>query len=370
MKVLVTGADGFIGKNLLARFAEMADIEVLRFSRQNSETELPELIAAADAIIHLAGINRPLAPEEFAVGNAGLTNTISQLLINTQRTIPVVFASSIQASNDTPYGSSKKAAEDALRQYAKQTGATVYIYRLPNVFGKWCKPNYNSAIATFCHNTANGLPIHVHDPSTPLILVHIDDVIHDFIQVLKHAPTIVPQAFRNVAPEYPTTVGKIVQQIKDFRDSRNTLVTPEVGAGLLRALYSTYVSYLPTTHFAYSVPKYGDQRGVFVEMFKTLNAGQFSFFTAHAGVTRGGHYHHTKIEKFLVIKGKARFGFRHILTDETFTLETNGDNPQIVETIPGWAHDITNIGTDEMVVMLWANEIFDRQHPDTYAYQI
>jgi UDP-2-acetamido-2,6-beta-L-arabino-hexul-4-ose reductase len=370
VKVLVTGAGGFIGKNLLARFAEMADIEALRFSRQNSEQKLPELIAVADAIIHLAGINRPLSPEEFAIGNTGLTSTISQLLINTQRSIPVLFASSTQASNDNPYGSSKRAAEDSLRQYAEQTDAPVYIYRLPNVFGKWCKSNYNSVVATFCYNMANGLPITIHDPCTPLTLVHVDDVVCDFIHVLQHAPTIASQAFRNIAPEYPTTVGELAQQIEGFRDSRNTLITPKVGTGLLRALYSTYVSYLPTTHFAYSVPKYGDQRGVFVEMLKTRDAGQFSFFTAHPGITRGGHYHHTKTEKFLVIKGQARFAFHHILTDETLTLETNGDNPQIVETIPGWAHDITNIGTDEMVVMLWSNEIFDREHPDTYAYQI
>ncbi len=370
MKVLVTGTDGFIGKNLLARFAEMAYIEALRFSRQNSEQELPELIAAADAIIHLAGINRPLSPEEFAIGNTGLTTTISQLLINTKRTIPVLFASSTQAALDNPYGSSKRTAEQALRQYGEQTGAAVTIYRLPNVFGKWCKPNYNSAVATFCHNIANGLPITIHDPKSPMTLVHVDDVINDFIQVLLHTPNLNKQAFRAVAPEYHTTVGELAQQIEGFRNSRNTLITSKVGTGLLRALYSTYVSYLPTTDFTYSVPKYGDQRGVFVEMLKTLDAGQFSFFTAHPGITRGGHYHHTKTEKFLVIKGKARFGFRHILTDETYALETDGDNPQIVETIPGWAHDITNIGTDEMIVMLWANEIFDRSRPDTFAHPV
>ena len=370
MKVLVTGADGFIGKNLLARFAEMADIEALRFSRQNTEQELPELIAAADAIIHLAGINRPLSPEEFVTGNTGLTTSLSRILTDTQRKIPVLFASSTQAALDNPYGSSKRAAEDALRHYAEQTGANVYIYRLPNVFGKWCKPNYNSAVATFCHNIANGLAITINNPNAPLTLVHVDDVISDFIQVLQHTLVIAQQTFRAVTPEYQTTVGELAQQIEGFRNSRNTLITPKVGTGLLRALYSTYVSYLPTTDFAYSVPKYGDQRGVFVEMLKTPDAGQFSFFTAHPGITRGGHYHHTKTEKFLVIKGKARFGFRHILTDETFTLETDGDNPQIVETIPGWAHDITNIGTDEMVVMLWANEQFDREHPDTYAHQV
>lgn len=370
MKVLITGSDGFIGKNLIARLVEMPEMEAIRFSRQHNEQELPALIANADAIIHLAGINRPLSPEEFAIGNTGLTTTISQLLMDTQRTIPVLFASSTQAALDNPYGSSKRAAEQALRHYGEQTGAAVTIYRLPNVFGKWCKPNYNSAVATFCHNIANGLPITIHDPNSPMTLVHVDDVINDFIQVLQHTPNLDKQAFRAIAPEYHTTVGELAQQIEDFRDSRHTLITPKVGTGLLRALYSTYVSYLPTDQFTYSVPKYGDQRGVFVEMLKTPDAGQFSFFTAHPGITRGGHYHHTKTEKFLVIKGKARFGFRHILTDETFMLETDGENPQIVETIPGWAHDITNIGTDEMIVMLWANEQFDREHPDTYTHQV
>lgn len=370
MKVLVTGADGFIGKNLLARFAEMADMEALGFSRQNTEQDLPELIATADAIIHLAGINRPLSPEEFVTGNTGLTTTLSRILTDTQHRIPVLFASSTQAALDNPYGNSKRAAEDALRHYAEQTGTNVYIYRLPNVFGKWCRPNYNSAVATFCHNIANGLPIIINNPNAPLTLVHVDDVINDFLHVLQHRPAIEKHAFRSISPEYQTTVGELAQQIEGFRNSRNTLITPRVGIGLLRALYSTYVSYLPTIDFAYSIPKYGDQRGVFVEMLKTPDAGQFSFFTAHPGITRGGHYHHTKTEKFLVIKGAARFGFRHILTDEIFTLETNGDNPQIVETIPGWAHDITNIGTDEMVVMLWANEIFDREYPDTYTSKV
>lgn len=370
MKVLVTGSDGFIGKNLLARFAEIDNIEALRFSRRNTEQDLPGLVAAADAIVHLAGINRPQSPEEFAVGNTNLTTTLSQLLIKTKRTIPVLFVSSSQATFDNPYGNSKRSAEAALRHYAERTGAYTYVYRLPNVFGKWCKPNYNSVVATFCHNIANGLPINIHDPNQSLTLIHVDDVINDFLKVLHNTPSIEAEAFRVVSPEYQTTVGKLAEHITEFHDSRNTLITSAVGAGFLRTLYSTYVSYLPVSNFAYNIPKYGDQRGVFVEMLKTPDAGQFSFFTAYPGVTRGGHYHHIKTEKFLVIKGKARFGFRHIVTNETFTLETDGGTPKIVETVPGWAHNITNIGTDEMIVVLWANEIFDREHHDTYAYQV
>jgi UDP-2-acetamido-2,6-beta-L-arabino-hexul-4-ose reductase len=370
MKVLITGSDGFIGKNLLARFAELGEIEAITFSRQNSENELPALVATADAIVHLAGINRPPSPEDFRLGNTGLTTTLCQILEESGRNIPVIFSSSTQAAADNPYGSSKREAEDALWHYAEQTDASVYSYRLPNVFGKWCKPNYNSAVATFCHNIANGLPITVNDPTVPLTLVYVDDVINDFIQVLKEQPSITPKVFCTVTPEYTATVGELAQQIEGFRNSRTTLITPRVGTGLLRALYSTYVSYLPTSAFSYRVPQYGDERGVFVEMLKTQDSGQFSFFTAHPGVTRGGHYHHIKTEKFLVIKGKARFGFRHILTDETFELHTSGEQPQIVETIPGWAHDITNTGAEEMIVMLWANEIFDREHPDTYAHQV
>ena len=370
MKVLVTGAKGFIGKNLLAHCAKIADIEVLRFSRQNREQDLPELVSAADAIIHLAGINRPLSPEEFAIGNSGLTTALSQLLIDTRRNIPVLFASSTQAALNNPYGNSKRAAEDALKQYAKQMGANVYIYRLPNVFGKWCKPNYNSAIATFCHNIARDIPITINDPNVSLSLVYIDDVIDEFIRVLREHPVVNLGDFCRVPIEYSATVGEIAKHLHTFRRSRETLITEQVGTGFLRALYSTYVSYLPTENFSYFVPQYGDQRGVFVEMLKTLDAGQFSFFTAHPGITRGGHYHHTKTEKFLVIKGKARFGFRHILTKETYELYTSGEQAQIVETVPGWSHDITNVGEEEMIVMLWANEIFDRSRPDTFAHPV
>ena len=370
MKVLVTGAEGFIGKNLLAHFAEIEDIEVLRFSRQNREQDLPELVSAADAIIHLAGINRPLSPEEFAIGNSDLTTALSQLLVNTQRNIPVLFASSTQAALNNPYGNSKRAAEDALKQYAKQMGANIYIYRLPNVFGKWCKPNYNSAIATFCHNIARDLPVTINDPNVSLSLVYIDDVVDEFIRVLREHPVVTLGDFCRVPIEYSATVGEVAKHLHTFHHSRETLITEQVGTGFLRALYSTYVSYLPTENFSYSVPQHGDQRGVFVEMLKTPTAGQFSFFTAHAGITRGGHYHHTKTEKFLVIKGKARFGFRHILTGETYELYTSGEQAQIVETVPGWSHDITNVGKEEMIVMLWANEIFDRSRPDTFAHLV
>lgn len=370
MKILVTGAAGFVAKNLIVRLEELQGFEVVRFARQTLEADLPGLLAGVDAVVHLAGVNRPQSPDEFATGNAGLTQTLCDALLATGRAVPVILSSSAQAALDNPYGRSKRAAEDVVRSYARQSGAPVYVYRLPNVFGKWCKPNYNSVVATFCHNIARGLPITVNDAGTPLSLVYVDDLVEEFIRVLRDRPPVDVEAVCSVPVEYGTTVRELATQLEAFRDSRASLISERVGAGLTRALYSTYVSYLPPAAFAYAVPKYGDPRGVFVEMLKTKDSGQFSVFTAHPGVTRGGHYHHSKTEKFLVIKGRARFGFREILSNETCEIFTSGDEPQIVETIPGWSHDITNVGDDEMVVLLWANEIFDRARPDTIAYPL
>ncbi len=370
MKVLITGSNGFIAKNLIVRLKELNDFETVTFSRQTSERQLINIVADVDAVVHLAGINRPPLPEDFITGNTGLTQSLCQALLDSERTVPVIFTSSTQATHDNPYGKSKFAAENALRDYAAQSGAAVYIYRLPNVFGKWCKTNYNSAVATFCHNIVNDLPIQINDSNATLSLVYVDDVINEFISVLNNKPSVDASNFCTVPLQYQTTVGKLAQQLEAFRDSRTSLVTEKVGTGLIRALYSTYMSYLPTTAFAYEVPKFSDPRGDFVEMLKTKDSGQLSYFTAHPGITRGGHYHHSKTEKFLVIKGQARFGFRNILTDETYELFTSGDQPKIVETIPGWSHDITNVGQDEMTVMLWANEIFDHHRPDTIASKV
>lgn len=370
MKILVTGAEGFIAKNLIVRLGELPGFEVLRFSRQTPEEALPGLVAEANAVVHLAGVNRPPSPDDFAAGNTGLTERLCQVLAASGRAIPVIFSSSTQAVQDNPYGCSKRAAEEALWRHAGATGAPVYVYRLPNVFGKWCRANYNSVVANFCHNITHGLPIRVDDPAVPLSLVYVDDVVDEFIRVLQEQPPVAGEAVCAVPVTYQLTVGELAAQLAAFRDSRASLVSERVGDGLVRALYSTYVSYLPPEAFAYTVPKYGDPRGVFVEMLKTKDSGQFSVFTAHPGVTRGGHYHHSKTEKFLVIKGRARFGFRHILSDETCEIFVEGDVPQIVETIPGWAHDITNVGDDEMVVLLWANEVFDRARPDTIASRV
>lgn len=365
MRVLITGANGFVGKNLQLHLAERTDVEVLCFTREHTASDLIWFVKDADVVFHLAGVNRPEDPAEFQQGNADLTQALCDALQLAGKTIPVVYSSSIQAAADNPYGASKRAAEDALLAFAKKSSSPVFIYRLANVFGKWARPNYNSAVATFCHNISQGLPIQINNLDAQINLVYIDDVVESFLQVLDGQ--LSQTGFVEIAQQYQISVGGLAEQLQAFKDSRDTLISENVGNGLVRALYSTYVSYLKPEQFSYPVPKYGDERGVFVEMLKTKDAGQLSFFTAHPGITRGGHYHHSKTEKFLVIKGKACFRFRHMLTGEFYELHTSGEQPEIVETVTGWTHDITNVGDDEMVVMLWANEIFDREKPDTYA---
>ena len=368
MRVLVTGANGFIGKNLIVHLGERKDVEVFRFGRENELSELDSLVSKCDFIFHLAGVNRPKDPKEFTSGNIDLTEALCKAVAASRRQITIVYTSSIQAEVDNAYGASKLGAESALLELANHTGVVVRLFRLPNVFGKWSRPNYNSAVSTFCHNIANGLPIQINDPTAHIALVYIDDVIRSFMAVMDG--TAPGGQFVEIEPTYRTTVGALSETIHGFRASRDTLMTDTVGNGLNRALYSTYLSYISPDNFTYEVPKYSDPRGVFVEMLKPPDAGQFSYFTAHPGITRGGHYHHSKTEKFLVIKGKACFRFRHVISREFHELFTSGEKPEIVETVPGWTHDVTNVGSDEMIVMLWANEIFDREHPDTYVLPV
>lgn len=374
MRLLVTGANGFVGKNLLIHLSEMDSIEVLTFTRSNDPLDLPDLIHKVDAIIHLAGINRPEYENEFFEGNLDLTRKLSDAVRAEGRPIPILYSSSIQAERDNPYGRSKLAAESELLELSQETSSPVYIYRLANVFGKWCKPNYNSMVATFCHNICRGLPIEIHNHDALVELVYIDDVVSEFVAKIKaavaaiqHSDDLPASGYVLAKPVYSVTVGEIAEQLRGFKASRDTLITDRVGNGFTRKLYSTYVSYLPTNLFKYKIPKHGDKRGIFVEMLKTSDSGQFSFFTAHPGVTRGGHYHHSKTEKFLVLKGQACFRFRSMETDEFYEVLTSDELPEVVETVPGWSHDITNVGKDEMIVMLWANEIFDPNNPDTYA---
>lgn len=367
MRIVITGAQGFVGANLRIRLRETGYDDVVSVTRATSQQDLAAALAAADFVFHLAGVNRPQFESEFVSGNLEFTERLCGMLAASGRPTPVVFSSSTQAALDNPYGRSKRAAEDALTEYARHSGAPVYLFRLTNVFGKWARPNYNSAVATFCHNVTHGLPITVNDPAARLRLVYIDDVAEAFLRCVTEPG---PAGHVDAGPVYETTVGEVADMIRGFAESRSSLLSPPVGVGLVRALYSTYVSYLPPASFAYQVPQYSDPRGTFMEVLKTPDCGQFSWFTAHPGVTRGEHYHHSKTEKFVVIRGTARFRFRHIETGETRELVVNGGEGQIVETAPGWAHDITNVGEDELIVMLWANEIFDRSRPDTIAMKV
>ena len=371
--ILITGANGFIGKNLMMRLSELPDFSVTTFVRGDKISILPELLTKADIVVHLAGENRPIEESSFAEVNTDLTLELCKAIraefLKTGRKLSLILESSTQAEIKNPYGLSKLGAEKAVYSYLKDVECSVSIFRLPGVFGKWSKPKYNSVVATFCHNIARDIPIQINDPSSPLKLVYIDDVLDAFLESISISSQGI--SYKVVEPEYQTTVGDLADQIKTFnsRCSANLLIE-NVGVNFLRALYATYLTFIPTNLFSYKIPEYKDDRGKFVEVLKTNDSGQFSYFTAHPGITRGGHYHHTKSEKFVVIKGHALFRFRHILTNELYDLRTSGDDPQIVDTIPGWAHDITNVGNEELVVMLWANENFDRQKPDTVASEV
>jgi UDP-2-acetamido-2,6-beta-L-arabino-hexul-4-ose reductase len=364
--IVVTGADGFVGRNLRLRLVELDGFEVRAIGRDADAAAWRTAVEGADLVVHLAGVNRPQDPAEFS-GNADSVRSLAQAMDAAGNPLPVILASSAKAADPSPYGLSKKAAEDALFDYAARTGAPAAIYRLPNIFGKWARPNYNSGVATFCHNVARDLPITVHDRAAPLSLVYVDDVIDAFIAQMDQG---FATGFHEVAPVYDTTVGEVADIIRGFRSDRADNMIANVGTGLLRALYATYVSYLPPAEFSYEIASHRDPRGAFSEMLKTREAGQFSYFTAHPGVTRGGHYHHTKTEKFLIVHGEARFRFRHVVTGETHEVLTSGDKPVVVETVPGWTHDVTNVGEGVMVSLLWANELFDRQRPDTIAMKV
>jgi UDP-2-acetamido-2,6-beta-L-arabino-hexul-4-ose reductase len=368
MRVLVTGSNGFIGKNLVIRLNERAGTEVLSFARGDSFELLAARIAQADAIVHLAGENLPTDISNFALVNTDMTRYLCESIRANGRNIPLILASSTQTELDNPYGKSKLAAEQLVEQLASETDNCVVIYRLPGVFGKWCKPNYNSVVATFCHNIAHGLPIQINDATSTVQLVYVEDVVEKFLSSLDEPQTGLD---RGEIPQcYAITLGELAEQISAFHNCRTSLISERVGTGLTRALYSTYISYLPPDQFAYDLPQYGDERGIFVEMLKTPDCGQFSFFTVYPNVTRGSHYHHTKTEKFLVLSGVARMRFRQMVTGETYEVTVSGEKPQVVDSIPGWVHDITNVGDSEVVVMLWANEIFDHQRPDCIPCEV
>lgn len=360
--VAVTGANGFIGRNLMIRLGELG-YSVLPITRDTPSDDARRVLGASDIVFHLAGINRPDDPGDFVRGNRDYTASVVDAIAAGGRHPLLILASSQKAVEDTPYGASKLAGEQAA--LAQGDAATVSIWRLPNVFGKWARPNYNSVVATFCHNIARGLQIDVHDRAAPLRLLHIDDLIDQWLALLAVPPT----ANRIVYPTmiYSSSAGEIADLIADIAACRLRGEVGEVGSGLTRAVYATFISYLPEGAFSYPLGAHRDPRGSFTEMLKTPSSGQTSYFTAHPGVTRGGHYHHAKVEKFLVVHGEARFRFRHILSGDEHQIVASAAEPIVVETIPGWTHDVTNIGDSDLVAIVWANEVFDRDRPDTVA---
>jgi UDP-2-acetamido-2,6-beta-L-arabino-hexul-4-ose reductase len=368
MRIAITGANGFIGRNLTLRLQELLRYTVLPITTETSDVDRRQALARADVVVHLAGINRPRNETEFAEGNTGYTQKLCAELIDGNRALPVVFASSTQAVLDNPYGRSKLAAESALETYAQATGARVAVLRLCNIYGKWARANYNSAVATFCHNIARGLPVRVDDPTAIIKLLYIDDLIDAIIPMVD--ASISHTGLVDVGPVHETTVGELVKLISQFSKSRTEYTTERVGTGFLRKLYATYLSYLPPDRFSYALTRHTDPRGVFAEVLRTPDCGQFSFFTVMPGATRGGHYHHTKTEKFLVVQGEAIIGLRNVITNERLDIAVIGDEARVVETVPGWVHDITNIGSEVVVVLLWANEVFDPRLPDTIVAKV
>jgi UDP-2-acetamido-2,6-beta-L-arabino-hexul-4-ose reductase len=367
-KVLVTGANGFIGSNLVIRLSEVSDIEILHFVRGDTIDMLTTLVESADAVVHLAGENRPNDVADFARNNVDLTSALCDAIQNTGRNIPLIFVSSMQAAHDNPYGQSKLAAEQVIESFVSKADNSAVIYRLVGVFGKFCKPNYNSVVATFCYNLARGLPIQISDPDFVLDLAYIDDVVNELIDALKITrPGLLWGA---VSQTYSISLGDLAKQISEFDNCRSSLISERVGIGLTHALYSTYISNLPIEKFVYDLTPHSDERGIFVEMLKTQDSGQFSFFTIAPGITRGSHYHHSKTEKFLLVSGSARMRFRNLVTKEIVDFTLSSKKPRVVDTIPGWVHDITNIGHSDAIVMLWANEVFDQQNPDCIPCEV
>lgn len=362
MKVLITGASGFIGSNLIARLNELK-VDYLAINREDDifDHDLAEI----DFIFHLAGINRPEEDSEFDQ-NEIITEKLCKLILSSGKKIPIIYTSSIQSKRENPYGVSKRKSEDVLNRLHKENNSTVMIYRLTNVFGKWCKPNYNSVVATFCHNVLNNLPLVIHDEEAIIRLVYIDDVVDDFIEKMSYKKFDNRLSFPTIETTYEVSIGDLATKISNFASVSENITVPRTGDGFDRALYATYLSYMKPEDFSYSLQSHNDDRGRFVEMIKTIDSGQISYFTAGLGIKRGDHYHHTKNEQFLVIQGEAVFRFRNIRTDEIFEKKVSSSLPEIVQTIPGWNHDITNIGDEELIVILWSNEAFNPKKPDTF----
>ena len=367
--VLVTGSEGFIGKNLIAALRRREEVIIKTFTSKDGQETLDAAIEEADIIYHLAGINRPETDDEFIKGNVGLTQTLIELLDKYNRKPAVILSSTIQAILDNPYGQSKKASEDALINFNQRVGAPVCIYRLPNVFGKWSRPNYNTVVATFCYNIIRNIEINISDPNRELELVYIDDVIESF---LKHLDVEADpkRHWYDVTRRFSVTLGELVDKIRQLHAIRETLTIPDCSDDFMKCLYATYLSFLPEDDFAYPVKLNTDKRGWLFELLKSEHFGQIFVSTTLPGITRGNHYHNTKLEKFCVVRGEGVIRFRSVISDKVLEYIVNDKEIKVVDIPPGYTHSIKNVGTEEMIVLFWANQIFDAKKPDTFFSEV
>lgn len=368
-KILITGAKGFVGRNLVVKLKELDRYELFLFDQDDPEEALYNYLSRADVVFHLAGVNRPLHNSEFEKVNTGLTENIIAFLKGNELHPKVIFSSSIQAELGNPYGLSKKNAEDLLIAFSKETGTSVKIYRLSNVFGKWCRPNYNSVVATFCHNIANDLPIQINNPEAAVSLIYIDDIVNDFIGSIEEEPSVF-SSFSHIQPVFTVTLKQLSEKLYSFREMRQTLVLPDYSDLFTKYLYTTYLSYLPEDGFSYKLASHYDERGSLTELLKSPNFGQIFISSTKPGITRGNHYHHTKVEKFCVVKGCGRISFRRIDSSEIISYDVTGEQIEMVDIPPGYTHNIENTGTDEMIVLFWSNEMFSKENPDTFFLKV
>lgn len=380
MKILVTGAKGFVGKNLVTElnnikdgkcgdYPLLTDLTIFECDLETTDFELENFCKDCDFIFNLAGVNRSEKIEDFMIGNFGFATKLLGLLEKYENKSPILMTSSIQATLDNDYGKSKKAGEDYILDYAKKVGTKSYIYRLPNVFGKWCRPNYNSAVATFCNNIANDLEITVNNREYVMTLVYIDDVVRNFINAIDNN-VIVEDGFCKVDVEFKTSLGRIVDLIYSFKESRKSLQLPNMSDGFTKALYSTYLSYLATDDFSYPLTMHCDNRGSFSEFIHTDNNGQVSVNISKPHITKGQHWHHTKNEKFLVVSGNGVIRFRQIDDEKIVEYFVSGEKLEVVDIPTGYTHNIENLGDGDMVTVMWCNEIFNPNKPDTYFLEV
>lgn len=368
-KILVTGANGFVGKNLVAELRNQGHEDLYLFNRDSSIEDLDRFTEDCDFVFHLAGVNRPINEREFMEGNQGLTFQLLQALVKNENKVPVLITSSIQAEKDNPYGQSKKAGEDELFAYAKDTGASIFVYRLPNLFGKWSKPNYNTVVATYCYNIARNIDIQINNPEALLELAYIDDVLAEFMKALEGNPTVTGD-YCVVPVSYTIKLGELADQVSSFKESRTSLAVPTMSEELTKKLYSTYLSFLPKDSFSYDLKMNVDNRGSFTEFLRTPDRGQVSVNISKPGITKGNHWHHTKNEKFLVVSGNGLIRFRNIDSEEIIEYYVNGEKLQVVDIPTGYTHSIVNIGETDLVTVMWVNESFDPEKPDTHYLEV